>query len=92
MQPCLLNAEENRVGAIQRAQSALGQTPERFAVRFLCRGNAELQLFIAAFLEDAQDISRVAQVEPRDRFEKWQDAVDLGVVRRDGRVISRFAT
>jgi hypothetical protein len=44
-------------------------------------------LFFAALLEDAQDVSGVAQVEPRHRIEKRQDAVDLRVVRRDWRVV-----
>ena len=39
----------------------------------------ELQLFLAAFFEDAQNIARLAQVETRQRIEERQNAVDLRV-------------
>ena len=53
-----------------------------------CR-KSELQLLFAAFLEDAQDVSRLAQIETRQRIEERQNAVQLRVLRRDRRVIDQ---
>ena len=44
-------------------------------------------MFFAALLENAQDISGIAQIEARERIEKRKDAVEFGVVRRDGRIV-----
>ena len=87
VQPRLLNAEQDRIGPVQSAETALGETTQRTAGRFVDRRDAELELLFTALFEDAQDVSGVAEVETRDRLEIGQDAVNLGVVRRDWRVV-----
>ena len=87
MQPRFLQAEENRVGPVQRAETALGQAPERFAGRLFRRRQAQLQLLFTALLKDAQGISGIAQIETRERIEKRQDAVQHRVGWCDGCVV-----
>ena len=45
-----------------------------------CR-NAELQLLLAAFFENAQNVARIAQVEARQRLEERENAVHLACLR-----------
>ena len=61
VQPRFLQTEEDRIGAVQRAEAALGQAAQRFAGRFVEGREAELQLLFAALFEDAQDVSRIAR-------------------------------
>src|SRR6267143_4158640 len=74
VQPGFLQTKKNRVGAIERAESPLGQTIPRPAVRLFTGWKSELRLLFAAFLEDAQNVSRVAQVETRQRLDEGQNA------------------
>src|SRR5947209_5689574 len=67
VQPGFLDAEKNRIGPVEGAETALRQSPQRSAIRFFRGWNAELQLFFPALFKDAQDIARVAQVEARQR-------------------------
>ena len=77
VQSRLLQTEKDRIGAVERAEAALGQAAQRFAGRFVESREAELQLFFAALFEDAQDVSGIAQVETRQRIEERKDAVQL---------------
>ena len=87
MQARFLQTEKNRIGAIERAESALGQTIPRPSVRLFTGWKSELQLLFAAFLEDAQNVSRIAQVETRQRLDEREDAVVARVLGRDRGVI-----
>ncbi len=87
MQPRFLNPEENRVGAIERAETALGEAAQWFARRFGHGGDAELQGLLAAFLEDAQRVARLAEIETRQRLEEREDAVHSRIFRRHRRVV-----
>ena len=89
MQPRFLQTEKDGIDAIQGAEAALGQAAERFAGRFVGGREAELQLFFAALFENAQDVSRLAQIETRERIKKRKDAVQLRVVGCDRRVIDQ---
>ena len=75
VQSRFLQTEEDRIGAIERAESALGQTIARSAVAARRVSEAELQLFFAAFFENAQNVSRITQVETRQRLDERQNAV-----------------
>src|SRR3989442_1882042 len=83
VQACFLQPEKNRIGAIEGAEPALGQTISRAAVWFGARRKPELQLFFSTFFEDAQDVSRIAQVETRERLDEGENAVHVRVLRRD---------
>ena len=90
VQPRFLQTEENRIGAVERAESALGQTALRFAGRFVdCGKSQSCNCFASALFENAQNVSRLAQVETRQRIDERQDAVQLGVLWRDRRVIDQ---
>src|SRR5439155_2982854 len=54
---------------------ALGQAALRFTGRFKRIRAAELKLFLAAALEDAQNVARLAQRKARQRIEERQDAL-----------------
>ena len=83
-QPRLLQANEDRVGAVQRPQAAVAQTLPRLAVELQCFGNPDLGSKPAAPLEDAQDVSRLAVLEPRQRIEERQDSLLRGLFRSRG--------
>ena len=87
VQSRFLQTEENRVGAVERAEAALGQTSQWSSIWFVRRRDTELQLLRAALLENAQNISGIAEVETRERIEERQDAVQQRVGRRDRRVV-----
>src|SRR5471032_2564678 len=87
VQTRFLQTENNGVGAVEGAEAAFGQAPERFSGRFFGGRQAELQLFFAALFENAQDVAWIAEIKTRERVEKRKDAVQHCVVRCDGRVI-----
>src|SRR3954462_4495857 len=89
VEPGFLNPEENRIGPVEGPETALRQSPQWSAIRFLRRGNPKLQLFFATFFEDAEDVARVAQVEARDRIKIRKNAVKLCVVRCNRGVVDQ---
>src|SRR5471032_3023637 len=84
IQPRFLQIQKNRIGAEQRAESAIAQTASGPAGLFKRIWIAELQLLLAAALEDAEQIAWLADVEARQRIKERQDAVLLRHLRRDG--------
>ena len=87
MQSCFLQTEKHRISAIQCAESALGQTISGSAIGFIACGESKLQLFFAAFFEDAQDVSRITQVETRQRLDERQNAMEVRIFGRDRGVV-----
>src|ERR1700682_5343636 len=90
VQSRFLQTKKNRIGAIQGSKSALGQTALGVTGRFIGRGKTERELFAAAFLENAQNVSRIAQVKTRQRLEERKDSVHQGVFGRDRRVVDQL--
>ena len=87
MQPCFLQTEKHRVGAIKRPKTSLGQTVSRSAIRLVTCWKSKLQLFFTAFFEDAQNVSRITQVETRQRLNEGQNAMDARILGRDRSVV-----
>src|SRR3979411_1488115 len=90
VQSRFLQTKKNRIGAIQGSKSAFGQTALGFTGRFIGRGKTEGELFAAAVLENAQNISGISQVKTRQRLEERKDSVRLGVFGRDRRVVDQL--
>jgi putative N-acetylmannosamine-6-phosphate epimerase len=70
MQSCFLQTEKHRIGAIESAEPALRQAIAWPAIGLIARRKSKLQLFFTAFFEDAQNVSRVAQVETLQRLDE----------------------
>ena len=87
MQSCFLQTEKDGIGAIQRAESALRQTISRPAIGLITCRKSKLQLFFAAFFEDAQNVSRITQVETRQRLDEGQNAMNARVLGCDWDVV-----
>ena len=89
MQSCFLQAEEDGIGAIKRPETALGQTISRSAIGLVTCRKSKLQLFFTAFLEDAQDVSWITQVETLQRLDEGKNATDAHIFRRDWSIIDK---
>jgi len=87
MQPCFLQTEKHRVGAIERPKSARRQTISRSAIGFIACRKSKLQLFFAALFEDAQNVSRITQIETRQRLDEGQNAMHACVLGCDRCII-----
>lgn len=83
MQSCFLQTEEDGVGAIERAEPALRQTISWSAIGLIARRKSKLQLFFAALFEDAQDVSRITQIETRQGLNERQNAIEVRIRGRD---------
>ena len=90
VQARLLQVQENGVNAVQRAESALGQTAKRPSRRFGCRRDAELKLLFPAAFEDAEDVAWLRDWKLRERFEKGEHAVRSRFLRRRNVGIEKF--
>ena len=75
VQPRLLRAEKDGVGAVQGAQATGRQASVGFAGRLVEGRETERELIESAFLEDAEQVAGLAHVEALQRIEEWQDAV-----------------
>ena len=90
MQACFLQTEKDRIGAVEvcrvraRTNGVRGLPGGSSLV-----GSPSCKLLFAAFFENAQNVSRIAQVETRQRLDEGQDAVDARVFRRDRRVVDQ---
>src|SRR5205814_2059835 len=84
-----LQTEKNRISPVEGAEAAFRKPAQRFSRRFLRGRYAQLQLLFAAFLEDAQNVSGVAQIETRQGIEEGENAVKPGVGRRYGSVVDQ---
>ena len=89
MQSCFLQTEKHRIGAIEGAESALGQPIAWPTVRFSACRESKLQLFFAAFIENAKDVSGIAQIEAWQWFDEWQDAMDARILGRNWPIIDQ---
>ena len=89
MQSCFLQTEEDGIGAIQRPKTALGQTIARSAIGLVTCRKSKLQLFFTAFLEDAQDVSWITQVETLQRLDEGKNATGARIFRRDWSIIDK---
>ena len=72
MQTSFLQAEKYRVSAVQRAQTTFGKPAKGATGRLGGKWITELKLFLTAFLEDSEDVTRLAQGKTRQRFEELQ--------------------
>ena len=81
MQAGLLQAEINGIGAIQRAEAALGEAAKWPTGRLGVEGNSQLERLLAAFLEDTKDIAGLAEGKTRERFEKFEDSARASLFR-----------
>ena len=81
----LLQVEIDWVNAVQRPEAAFAEAAGGLAGRLDGVRDAELVLPLAALLEDAENVARLADGEARERVEVRQDAVTLRVLGRDGR-------
>lgn len=70
VQAGFLEVEIDGIDAVQRAEAAVAEAARGFAGRFGGRGNAELELLLAAFFKDAQDVARLTDGEARERIEE----------------------
>src|SRR5438270_11612253 len=85
VQPCFLQSEKNGIGAVQCSETAFGKAAVGFAIRFRACWQSERKLRTSAFVEDAQNVSRITEIKTRQWFGERRNAVNLSVVRRDGR-------
>ena len=83
VQPRLLQIEQHRINAVERAETAFRQTTQRLAGRLERIRVAELKLLLAATLEDAQQIARLADGEARQRIDEGKNAVGARHFWRD---------
>src|SRR5712692_867925 len=89
VQSRFLQTEKNWIGAIEGAETALGEPIARSSVWFGARWKAELQLLFAALFENAQNVSRIAQVETRQRFDERKNAMIARLFGRNRRVVDQ---
>ena len=76
-QPRLLQADEHRIGAVERAEAAIAETAGGTARFLVGIGHADLERPAAAALEDAQDVAGLRQLPAEQRLEERQDAVTI---------------
>ncbi len=83
-EPRLVQADEDRIGAVLRPESAIAEPRSRAARSFFPLGDADFRTKSAAALEDAQDVARLADLESRQRIEIRDDAAidDFALGRR----------
>jgi len=74
VQSGLLRAEEDGVRPIERAEAAGGEAALGFARRLVQRGDSERERLLPTFLEDAEEIPRLAEIEAVQRPDRLQNA------------------
>src|SRR5881409_2043745 len=72
VQAGLLQVEKDRVNAVERAETSLGEAAGRLARFFERIGIAQLQLFFPSALEDAQNVARLGGRKSRQRINERQ--------------------
>ncbi len=83
VQAGFLEIEVNGVDAVEGAEAALGEAAGGAAGGLEGVGVAQLGLFLAAALEDAEDVGRLAEGVARERFEEGKEALGAGHLGRD---------
>src|SRR5205814_2499083 len=90
VESCFLQTEKYRIGPVECAKAALGKTPVRFAVWFRTGRHPEGERRSTTFFEDSKNVARIAQVEPRQRVDQWQNTVNPGVLGANRGVIDQL--
>ena len=90
VQPCFLQSQKNRIGAVQCSETAFGKTAVGFAIRFRACWQSERKLRTSAFFENAQNVSGITEIESRQWFDERQNALNLSIFRRNGRVVNQL--
>src|SRR6266446_5501690 len=84
VQSHFLQIQDDRIGTNQRTEAAVGQPARRLARRLGRRRHAKLQWLLAAFFEDPQNVSRLAERKARQRLKERQNAMLSCVFGSDG--------
>src|SRR5207244_12234054 len=90
LQPCFLQTQKNGIGAVQCSETAFGKAAVGFAIRFRACWQSERKLRTSAFFENAQNVSGITEIESRQWFDERQNAVNLSIFRRNGRVVNQL--
>src|SRR5438445_13152851 len=87
VQPCFLQSQKNRIGAVQCSETAFGKAAVGFAIRFRACWQSERTLRTSAFFEHAQNVSGITEMESRQWFDERQHAENLIIFRLHGREV-----